>query len=437
MKEVSVIIPSWHYWADPFKLQPLWELYYATQIQNGHPNLDVSVLDLRNIEKNLNFEEYVQRLPEKDAYIYWIMKSGDSVEIASIVKILKERYPKAVHIAGGTHVDMCTEECEKIFDAVVVGPGEQSLVSALKEAEEGNLLKNYTMGYKEQPFDKTPFPIREFIPPERIVNTELFKKYGGVPGTSMYMSRGCVYNCSYCVYNVPNTFQIRSSNMILKEIEYLKKQYKVEGINLRDEVVIHPNEKISFQMMEALGKANVIWRGQTTSLATKEQLRLARETGCQELSVGVETVDNAVMQIIDKPWQSEKRIRDFMKNAKQFGIRIKMCLIFGLPGEPRNIVEKTISFIEDTQPDFISLSGFCPIPGSPIFRDPKKYGIKFIDKDWSKHAHLLYRFSEEEEVGLPFTFEDYGPWGKNFTRDEIIENIRSTQKWLDQRAMTY
>ena len=57
--------------------------------------------------------------------------------------------------------------------------------------------------------------------------------------------------------------------MIGKEIEYLKKEYQVGGINLRDEVAIHPNKKISFGMLEALGNANVVWRGQTTSLALK------------------------------------------------------------------------------------------------------------------------------------------------------------------------
>ena len=29
MLNISFIIPSWHY-DDPFKLQPYWELYYAT-----------------------------------------------------------------------------------------------------------------------------------------------------------------------------------------------------------------------------------------------------------------------------------------------------------------------------------------------------------------------------------------------------------------------
>ena len=123
----------------------------------------------------------------------------------------------------------------------------------------------------------------------------------------MYMSRGCVYRCAYCVYNVPNALQVRDTNLIKEEIAYLKKDYDVAGINLRDEVAIHPNFKIFAGMMDAIGNSDIIWRGQTTSLATHDQLRIARETGCQELSVGVETVDDQVMGVINKKWQSEKK----------------------------------------------------------------------------------------------------------------------------------
>ena len=83
-----------------------------------------------------------------------------------------------------------------------------------------------------------------------------------------------------------------------------------------------------------------MWRGQTTSIATEEQLKLAKESGCVELSVGVETIDTNVMKIINKQWQNEKSIGEFIENAKKAGIKVKMCLIFGLPGEPRDIVEK-------------------------------------------------------------------------------------------------
>jgi len=225
----------------------------------------VSIEDMRGASAS-SFLEVVDNLPEHDLYLYWMMKSGDSVEVQSIAKFLKAKYPHSLHAAGGTHVDMCTEECMIHFDAAVVGPGEESFKKIVHEARSGQLKKLYQQSYKEAPFSDTPFPNRDFLPKEKSVNTLLFQNYGGVPGTSVYFSRGCIYHCSFCVYNVPNALQVRSPEMMRSELRYLKEEYGVEGINLRDEVAIHPNHKISTQVCEAFAEAQLIWRGQTTTL---------------------------------------------------------------------------------------------------------------------------------------------------------------------------
>ena len=66
---------------------------------------------------------------------------------------------------------------------------------------------------------------------------------------------------------------------------------------------------------EKIGNSNILWRGQTTSVGSKDQLKIAKQTGCLELSVGIETVDNDVMKIINKTWQSDKIIANFINNA--------------------------------------------------------------------------------------------------------------------------
>ena len=116
---------------------------------------------------------------------------------------------------------------------------------------------------------------------------------------------------------------------------------------------------------------------------------------------------------------------------------MKICFILGLPGEPRNILEKTIKFLEENEPNYASVSGFLPVPGSPIFQNYRKYGIVHIDRDWDKYSHLLFRFSDEEETGLPFEYEKTTPWSESFTRDEIKKNIIDLQKWLEGRGMIY
>ena len=248
---------------------------------------------------------------------------------------------------------MVKEECQKIFDSIIIGPGENSFLKAIKEGK-----KVYSEDYKSILFSKTDFPDRSFLPRDSVISNQMFKQYGNYDATMVYFSRGCFYKCAYCVYNVPNTLQAKDGENIEKEISYLKDTYKIEAILLKDEIALNPNKKIFYPQMDAIGKSDIIWRGQTTSVGTKDQLKLAKETGCVELSVGIETVDNNVMKFINKTWQSEQIIKNFISNAKEIGIKIKVCLILGLPGEPKNIVEKTINFIDKNNIDYVSLSGF-------------------------------------------------------------------------------
>ena len=65
------------------------------------------------------------------------------------------------------------------------------------------------------------------------------------------------------------------------------------------------------------------------------------------------------------------------------------------------------------------------------------YGIKYIDKDWSKHAHLMFRYSDNENHGLPFEYAEASQWGETFTREEITNNILQLQHYLTEREMSY
>ena len=432
------VIPSWHYWKDPLKHTPYWELYYATYIKKA--GFDTDVVDIRSMKENhkdLDLKKIVNKIPERNFYFYWIFKTGDALEIYLITKLLKKKYPKSIHAAGGTHVDMCQEECVKHFDSIIVGPGEESFINVIKDYNNNKLLKKYSVNYKSLNFRDTNFPDRSFLSDNLIANNKMFAQYGEIKSTLTYFSRGCMMKCAFCTYNVPHYLQVKKPELVRREIKYLKDKYNIKGLLVKDEVAISPNTKISTEILEAIGSENIIWRGQTTTMATFEQLKLAKESGCVELAFGVETVDDKVMQIIDKSWQNKESITRCIEDAKKVGIKVKICLILGLPGEKKDIANVTLDFLEKIKPDYASVSGFLPVPGSPIAKNFKKFGIKKIDTNWNKYSHLLYRFSDDEEVGLPFEFEEKTPWGKSLTNTEIKENIIKVQKWLRENSMVY
>ncbi len=436
MVKVGIIIPSWHYWVNPCRIQPIYEMYFATLIaaRFKKSEVEVDIIDTRGIRK----DQQIYHIPERDLYLYWIAKTGDYSRIAELVKEIKAKYPQTKHAAGGTHIDIFGEKCSRDFDALVIGPGEESFSAIIKDVQKGSLKKLYQSDYKDVHYADYPFIKRHFLPEAAIVNNLLFEKYGAnIRATCVLFSRGCSFRCRYCVYNVPGKVQMRRPEAITEEIEYLKRDYKVEAINLKDEICIPVTRDVALPYLEAIKKARVLWRGQTTVLGvTEEKIALAKESGCMELATGVESVSQQVLDIIDKKITTED-VRNFIRLCKKYAIKVKMCLVFGLPGEPQTIVEDTKRFIEEAKPDYISLSGLDPLPGSDIYANSAYYGIKNIDTNWEKHAHLLYRFSDYEEVGLPFEYEKANKWGKTFSREEIISNIRQTQTYFREKQMTY
>ena len=440
MISVGLIVPTWHYFDDPFKLQPLNELYLATVIEERFQGrIDISVIDLRETRRghiSLGPQSIQSFIPEKSLYLYWIAKSADFPEICSTVGMLREIYPGSLHAAGGTHVDVFPEENERVFDSVVLGPGEESFPQIIVDIENASRKPVYKMDWKDADYCRYSFPKRSYLPENAVVNTVLFEKYGGVKGTSTLFSRGCNFKCAYCVYNIPPNLQRRKPKQIKAEILHLKREYGIEGINLRDEICIPLSPKDAIPYLEAIGSANIVWRGQTRVGASKEILDLAKQTGCVELAFGVESVSQQVLDIVNKRQKVEEARRSILL-CRELGIKVKMCLILGLPGEPADILDRTLGFIGEVRPDYVNVSGFCPLPGSTIFANRAKFGIRSIDSDWKRHAHLMMRFSNEEHFGVPFNYEETTPWGKGFSKTAIINNIKMVQAFLRENGMSY
>ena len=428
----KVVIPSWSYWNNPIKLQPLWELYYATLLRKQFPKISVKVEDLRDIKK-------VSIANTADIFFFWLMKSADANEVYEIARDIKINNKESFIIIGGTHADHMADETLKYCDCVLQGTAEDTLFKVIKQfSEENEKTSGILSKSNNNKFNDFDFPERDFIEKEKIVNKLHFQKYGGVVGTGAYFSRGCSFSCKFCVYNNPPAFEYNSFEKITAEIEYLKTNYGVQGINLRDEVCIPVNKKVAIPYLEAIGNQSIIWRGQSVPLGNEELLKIASDSGLKELALGIESVDSdLVLEISNKPSKSISNNIKYIELCKKYGIKVKVCLIFGLPGESKNVLKKTIDFLDSVKPDYVAVSGFAPVPGSPFHQNPKKYGIKHIYEDLSKHAHLLYRFGDDEDTGLPFEYESITPFGESLTRDEIIFNIKEVQKYLREREMSY
>jgi len=150
--------------------------------------------------------------------------------------------------------------------------------------------------------------------------------------------------------------------------------------------------------------------------------------------MGMESVHQPSLDLINKRISVE-RARQTIALFKESGIEVRLYLIMGLPGEPEDIVEKTWSFLCETDPDLVILSLFTVRPGTEVFNHPEKFGIKRIIGDPSKTMHMFGRYDSERPV-LTFEYEPAAPWGKSLSADQIIDNYIELQNRLKQRNIS-
>jgi len=212
---VGFIVPSGRDNFKPFRNQPLVVLYLLTILkENFGSKIKINLIDLRGVEE----ENVLFHIPEYDVYMYSVA-TPDYMETSFIVENLRSVYPNAKHIAGGTHITLYPEESVKVFDAVVVGEGEESIVQLINDILMSDIKPLYR---QEEPVDINcyPYPDRTILPKTAVVGTDLLNKdYLGLPGTTVLFSRGCPFNCYFCTNLKIGPVRFRSPRLVEEEIE--------------------------------------------------------------------------------------------------------------------------------------------------------------------------------------------------------------------------
>lgn len=429
---VSFVIPSDLINFKPFRNIPINVLHLSTIIEEKFGDC-VSVIDLRGIKP----DNIIYYITDNDIFFYSLTTINYGETIRTVSEIRKE-YPNAKHIAGGIHVNLYTEECLKIFDSVCVGEGDNKIVEIMNDAKINDLKKVYI---EEELLDvnKYPFPNRKFLPKAAIVEKgTLNDPYKDLLGTSVLLSRGCPFKCDFCANLIQSKPRYRTAELIEEEINYLKTNYNISSLAIKDDNILLSNIKQMEKIMSSIARTNLKWRGNCRANGiSREIVKMAKDAGCVDLAIGLESVCQNVLNNINKRIDIEES-KTFFSYLNEFEIGIRLNVIMGLPGEPKDIVEKTIKYIEDVKPSSVLASILTPIPGSAIYKNPDKFGI-ILDNDinFSKLFNVFNRFGTDEEVLMSFRYKETTPFGKSKTNEEIIQNYNDLQSYLRSKQLNF
>ena len=207
----------------------------------------------------------------------------------------------------------------------------------------------------------------------------------GKPFTIIYASKGCPYNCMYC--NVAQSrLKIKSVDRLMKEIVYLKQTYSIKTISFFDETFTLDKERVK-GICEGIKPLKIRWYCNTrTNLVTPEILKMMHDAGCRAISFGIESASPTILENVSKRATVENH-SNALRWAADAGIKTHCSFIFGLPGETKETIQETITFIKKTLPNSIEINIATPSPGTRLYDHLVKKGLLPNDINW----HFLYQ----------------------------------------------
>ena len=152
-------------------------------------------------------------------------------------------------------------------------------------------------------------------------------------------------------------------------------------------------------------------------------LKKMKEAGCWEISYGIETGSDRMLQEMQKATSVEQS-RNAVNWTHEAGIRCKGLFMLSYPGEDEESIEMTKKFVQELPLTTMNMSKFTPYPGSPIYK--KLYGTSIRDEDWERMNGMNFIW-EPDNISIEKLNEEYKAILEGFYRRPRF--LTTISKW--------
>jgi anaerobic magnesium-protoporphyrin IX monomethyl ester cyclase len=191
------------------------------------------------------------------------------------------------------------------------------------------------------------------------------------PVATVMSSRGCNYQCSFCLYPqvlFQHRLRLRDLNRVIDEMEWLKREFGAEFFYFEDDNFTASWKRVETFCQLLLQRGLKIAWGclSRTDKVTEERMRLMKESGCFLIKYGVESGVQKTLDAIEKKEILEEIIQAFAV-TKKVGIMTHATVMIGAPRETKETIRKTRRFVKKLGPDSVQFSICTPLPGTKFW----------------------------------------------------------------------
>jgi anaerobic magnesium-protoporphyrin IX monomethyl ester cyclase len=323
----------------------------------------------------------------------------------NIAKKLKQKRSAPILI-GGSHITLMREEAfEDCFDYGFIGESELSFAEFLQKYPHVSKVKGilrwrkikgkcatcYRAVYNGdaraiQNLDWIPAPAYHLLPMGKYLMGTL---EGTKPFFTVQTQRGCPFKCVFCNVEL-NTKQVRrfSPGYVVSQIQHIQRHYGISHFHLIDDTftlnrkhatdicfeIVDQNIHITFEI------------GTRANLLDESIVNTLHMAGCIRIGFGLETVDENIRVVIKKEIPLQAYI-DANRWCNKYNIETQNACMIGLPGETRDTIKKTMSFLRDTHEiRQANVAIAVPYPGTELYKMAIKeeHGLELLIDDFRK-----------------------------------------------------
>lgn len=192
--------------------------------------------------------------------------------------------------------------------------------------------------------------------------------------------RGCIFKCKFCYY--PKSYDdlyYVSEEKIIANLDHARQRGATEvvlldptlnqGRNFNDflRLLIRCNPDKQFTFFGELRAEGI----------TEETAKLLRQANFTEVEVGLQSIDPHAMELMDRK-NNLKAVERGIRAMMAEGIKVKVDLIIGLPGDTADSIRRGMEYLKEKQLySDVQVFNLAILPGTAFRQEAEQLGLSF------------------------------------------------------------